>query len=184
MKHLKRIFESSDVSLSLDQIKDVFQDLSDIVDLSITDEYFAENYDVSKYTTIDIGDGNTIERIGYLVRIKDEVSTENFRLISNVFDCLDKSIQLIKSFDPSMEIYIRRMDDSIIPDIYLLKEENAEEIARHKIKNDVDYIVYDINNTPSKKKISKFTSRNHINSKFSKKTSSNLSINKISILFL
>ncbi len=153
MKHLKRIFESNEISL--DQIKDIFQDLSDIVDLSITDEYFAENYDESLYTVIQMGDGNDIERIGYLVHIETKIEIENFRLISDIFDCLDKSIQLVKSFDPSMEIYIRKMDDSIIPDIYLIKEENKEEIANHTIEWDVNYIVDYINNIPSKNKMSK-----------------------------
>jgi hypothetical protein len=71
MKYLKRIFESKE--MSIDQIKDIFQDLSDIVYVDISEEYFAENYDESLYKPIEIGDGNAIERIGYLIHIKDKI---------------------------------------------------------------------------------------------------------------
>jgi hypothetical protein len=74
--------------------------------------------------------------------------------MSDIFDCLDKSIQMIESFDPSIEIYIRK-GDSIIPDIYLLKEEDGEEIVKHQVMYDIDYIVDYINSTPSHTKISK-----------------------------
>jgi hypothetical protein len=157
MKHLKRIFESKDVSL--DQIKDIFQDLSDIVYLDISEEYFAENFNESLYTVIEIGDGNSIERIGYLIHVKTKFEIDNFKLLSNVFDCFDKSIQLVKSFDPSIEVYIRKTD-SIVPDIYLLKEENGEEIANHQIKYEIDYVICYINDTPSKIKFSKHITSN------------------------
>lgn len=152
MKYIKKIFESNETSL--DQIKDIFQDLSDITYVNITEEYFAENYDESPYDAIEIGDGNQIERIGYSIRIKDQIQLSGFRLISDIFDCLDKSIKMIKSIDPTMEVYIRKTE-SIIPDIYLLKEENREEIIKHQITLDVDYVVNIVNSTPSHKKISK-----------------------------
>ena len=152
MKYIKKIFESNETSL--DQIKDIFQDLSDITYVNITEEYFAENYDESPYAAIEIGDGNQIERIGYSIRIKDQIQLSGFRLISDIFDCLDKSIKMIKSIDPTMEVYIRKTE-SIIPDIYLLKEENREEIIKHQITLDVDYVVNIVNSTPSHKKISK-----------------------------
>lgn len=152
MKYIKKIFESNETSL--DQIKDIFQDLSDITYVNITEEYFAENYDESPYAVIEIVDGNQIERIGYSIRIKDQIQLSGFRLISDIFDCLDKSIKMIKSIDPTMEVYIRKTE-SIIPDIYLLKEENREEIIKHQITLDVDYVVNIVNSTPSHKKISK-----------------------------
>lgn len=152
MKYIKKIFESNETSL--DQIKDIFQDLSDITYVNITEEYFAENYDEPPYAVIEIVDGNQIERIGYSIRIKDQIQLSGFRLISDIFDCLDKSIKMIKSIDPTMEVYIRKTE-SIIPDIYLLKEENREEIIKHQITLDVDYVVNIVNSTPSHKKISK-----------------------------
>lgn len=153
MKYLKKIFESEEISLDI--IKDIFQDLSDIVDIKITEECFVKSCD-SAYDIGYIEDGDDVVGSGYSIHMGNKIfrpsKSDRLRLISDIFDCLDKSIRIVKSIDPSLEIHLREIDTSIVPDVYIIKEESQEEISTRRVKINVEYVVNDINNTPSKTK--------------------------------
>ncbi len=156
MKHLRKIFESKE--LSLDDIKDIFQVTQDLIKLEIEDCFLSEEGDGS-YTIIELHEGIEIDRIGYSITPQNDpnisLGCSDLRFFADVFNTLDKAVRTVKSFDSSLEIEFTLPDSGYgdevkIPTIIILKEHDKEEIRKNRIMSDVEFIVNDINMVPSK----------------------------------